>query len=165
MSIAYILDGYNIIKSDNTGKLNTGSLEQQRNSLIEFITKARPQGSLNNKITIVFDGLSSNEDAFWGGNYNKSVINGITVIFSLVENADRLIERTVSEHKNTSNIVVVTDDKGIRHNLGRTNARFMSTADFCNKLFKKNINNYQAKSQAELDNMDKINEEFKKKWL
>ena len=60
MSLHYILDGYNILKQ--IPAFNDLSLEDGRRGLMRWIETQRPQGSVNNTVTVVFDGESG---FFW----------------------------------------------------------------------------------------------------
>ncbi len=59
MSIHYLLDGYNIIHQ-MPAALDLTKLEDQRRHLIRFVEQHRPQGSANNRVTIIFDGEDIN---------------------------------------------------------------------------------------------------------
>ena len=72
MSVHYLLDGYNIIKQ--TPGLNQGSLEAQRNALLAWIEIGQPQGSLQNTVTVVFDGKDSRGNQLPDGFYNYTVL-------------------------------------------------------------------------------------------
>ena len=162
MSVFFLLDGYNILKSDETGLMEKGSLEDRRNTLISCIKTARPQGSEKNRIAVVFDGKA--EGYYSPGSFNKKIISGIEVIFSEGDSADTVIEKIVVEDKNPARIVVVTDDKGIRKLLGCTGCRFMGTLEFVKKLFKKDINKNKEQKTSEKD-LISLNEELAKIWL
>ena len=54
MSLHYLLDGYNILKQ--IPALNDLPLEDGRRGLLRWIETQRPQGSVNNTLTVVFDG-------------------------------------------------------------------------------------------------------------
>ncbi|MCS7151724.1 MAG: NYN domain-containing protein [Endomicrobia bacterium] len=74
----YILDGYNIIKQSE--KFAAKDLFTQRNLLIKFLIKHKPQGSYKNKVIIVFDG---NPDVQYRG-YNNLKNYNIEIIFNLL---------------------------------------------------------------------------------
>lgn len=124
MSIHYLLDGYNIIHRMPSA-LRQKTLEEQRRTLIDFIERHRPQGSLNNQVTVVFDG---NEDIF-GGMDSKTV----KIFFSLRESADDKIKKIVARSKNPKDIIVVTDDRDIQYAVRALRARVSSTESFLNK--------------------------------
>lgn len=166
MSIDYILDGYNIIKSDPTGTLQEGKLEEQRERLIKFINLNSPQGSVNNTVTIIFDGSIYNE--FWGG---KNV-SGIRVVFSAGESADHKIVDIVRRKHNPSNVVVVTDDRAIHRKVAAYRAKHMPTVEFYKRLFKTHTPKPLGQPAKKLksknihpDDAEKINEELVSKWL
>lgn len=164
MSLHFILDGYNIIKSDIKGILTQGTLEEQRDRLVELINVNNPQGSQKNKVTIVFDGPASIPfmDTFSSRYHDGSV----EIVFSEGKTADKRIEEIVLQSNAINEFVIVTNDKGIRRLLGGTNTRFMPVSEFLIKLFKINYSkNNVIYNNSNIDDFDKINEEFKKKWL
>lgn len=87
--------------------LSLAKLEDRRRQLIRFIEQYAPQGSLNNRVTVVFDG---NPEIF-GGMTSKAA----KVIFSQGESADDKIKKIVAQAQNSKNIVVVSDDRGIQY--------------------------------------------------
>ena len=99
MSLIYLLDGYNIIK--RIPRLAQEKLEDSRASLIHFIEINRPQGSLNNTVTIVFDGQP--------GMIGQSGSEMVRVVFSRGESADDCIKKMVLSSKNSKRMVVVTE--------------------------------------------------------
>lgn len=124
MALHFILDGYNIIHQQEP--LMDKSLKEARDSLIRMIEFFRPQGSLNNKVTVVFDGRSE----IWGGTPSSSV----KVIFSKDESADSIIQRLVSQATNRKNIVVVTDDREIQYGVRPQGAQIMAVSLFLKKM-------------------------------
>ena len=120
MSVHFILDGYNVIQ--RVSALVSPKLETSRDNLIKFITKARPQGSPNNPVTIVFDGQS--------GLGERLNVTGVQVVFSSDDSADEEIKRIVAEAKNRKNITVVTDDRAIQYYVRALGANVVSVYDF-----------------------------------
>ena len=106
MSLHYILDGYNILKQ--IPAFNDLSLEDGRRGLMRWIENARPAGSRNNTVTVVFDG---NPD-FWGAALPGAPQEATRVIFSN-GSADDKIKHMVEEDENRRSCVVVSDDKDI----------------------------------------------------
>lgn len=157
----YIIDGYNLIKSEHS-RIFGGSLESQRNSLISLINAEKPQGSEKNSVTVVFDGKP--DTPFSGEGYSRQNSLGIEILYSENTNADRVIERLVNEDNNPANIVIVTDDRGIRRITARPGVKFVDTKEFWKKLYVKKGSqiNGRREPNASLDNLDK---ELKEKWL
>ena len=91
MSLDYIIDGYNIIYSDD--KFLSKTLEGKRNNLINFLSDKRPQGSSKNKTIVVFDGR---EEYPGDTRARKSVIRGIDIVFSVGRSADEEIVEIAS---------------------------------------------------------------------
>lgn len=158
MALHFILDGYNIIKSERSGRLSGGTLQAQRERLIALIGERRPQGSARNSVTVVFDGKSENPYVY--DSFNTYHVGDIEIIFSEGTKADDIIERVTLESENPANVVVVTDDKGIRRLLGSSGARFLSVAEFTGRLFRPSGGTDEREASPE-DN----DEEFRKRWL
>ena len=175
MSLHFIIDGYNLIKQ--TPGLNKSSLEGSRASLIQFIKVSRPQGSQNNRVTVVFDG-QANTAASWPS-YQDS---GIRIIFSQGMNADEKIKELVETADSPKNIVVVTNDRDIQICVRRFQARVKTVQEFTS-VFKaspisrkgnglafniaKAINNssWQDKLNLSAQAAAKITDEMKRLWL
>jgi predicted RNA-binding protein with PIN domain len=116
----YIIDGYNVINSSD--RFSASSLEERRNKLIEFIQSGRPHGSLRNSATVVFDCKLKNPYESRG--YNKSHVGDIEIIFSDgILSADDIIAELVDESKNPYEIMVVTNDKGLRRRSSSSGAK------------------------------------------
>ncbi|MFC1501281.1 NYN domain-containing protein [Elusimicrobiota bacterium] len=162
MSKHYILDGYNIIKSDETETLCSGTLEQQRNKLIALVDRNKPQGSLKNLVTIVFDG--KNDNPFDSEGFSLQKVNNLDIVFSKGTTADRIIEKLVNESNNPSNMVVITNDRGIRKLLGPSGAAFLTVEKFFEKLFGVNKDNIILQESSKTQNYEDINKEFLDKW-
>ena len=157
MSLDYIIDGYNIIYSDD--KFLSKTLEGKRNNLINFLSDKRPQGSSKNKTIVVFDGR---EEYPGDTRARKSVFRGIDIVFSVGRSADEEIVEIASSCRNQ--IIIVTDDKGIRRMAACGNVRFMGCVEFISKA--KPVNHGISESKREkLKDANKINEELKKIWF
>ena len=165
MSLHFIIDGYNLIKQ--TGILNKPNLEDSRSALIKLLKIHRPQGSSNNRVTIVFDGK---KDHYYPGQISENVYpdSGMKVIFSQDESADDKIRQLVRDSKNPRNIVVVTNDREIQIFVRQLKAQVRAVEEF---LLKFNRGSPGISSRAEdkiiLPPPDaaKITEEMKDVWL
>lgn len=163
MSLFYIVDGYNVIRQ--TPALDKGCLRETRVRLFSFIENERPQGSLKNRLAVVFDGAS---DVF-GCKENYS----FEIVFSRGNSADERIVEMVSAFPNPKNIVVVTNDKELASAARRQGARIMSTSDFLGrKMRKKGVAatsteraSSEVKAELNIVEREKITEELKKIWL
>ena len=124
MSLHYLLDGYNIIKQ--APELAQKKLEDGRNGLIRMIETHQPQGSLNNRVTIIFDG----QPGMWG-QVSGSTVN---VIFTETESADDKIKSLVEDSRFKKNIVVVSDDKEIKFAVRPLGATVLSVKEFWAKF-------------------------------
>lgn len=161
MSLHYILDGYNIIKSSNIPL--PPKLEDQRFALIKFIQEKKLCGSKNNRVTVVFDaekrGINClRQEAL--GNQN------IKVVFTSQESADQRIKEIVENSKHPKRIIVVSDDKEIGFFIKSCGAALMSTRELANKA---NLKPKRIKSPRAMElsytQAAEINRELKRIWL
>ena len=130
----FIIDGYNVIKLDPSGKLSAGTLEIQRERLIKLLFENSPCGK--NKVAVVFDGPKDNSNWEFPDSEFKTL--GIEIYFSRDgKSADDYIVKLVNENNNPSNIAVITNDKGIKNRLAGTGCAVCSADDFINRLFHK----------------------------
>jgi predicted RNA-binding protein with PIN domain len=120
MSLHYVLDGYNV--THQIPGLSTLTLEGQRQRLFQLLENQRPQGSLRNQVTIVYDGRSG-----FG-----SLTAGVhpQVIFSCEESADDRIKRIVAEATNRKNMIVVTNDRDIQYYVRALGAQCITVHEF-----------------------------------
>jgi len=124
MAVHYILDGYNIIQQNSD--LMRGSLLDGRRRLIRWIEIRRPQGSVRNRVTIVFDGKP---------NVLHAPINSLVhIIFTQGGSADDRIKQLVQKAQNKKNQIVVTDDRDIRHHVRALGAEIMAVEEFLARM-------------------------------
>ena len=161
MSLHYILDGCNIIHQIPT-LIPPGSGDQ-RVDLARLVDRRKPQGSLRNKVTIVFDGQPSSQ--------SELMVTSLQVIFSCHESADDRIRRIVDEAPNKKNFIVVTNDRAIQYAVRAMGAKVLSVQEFLEKLAgpSTKISPFDS-TQNSAKNISKsleseINEELKKIWL
>ncbi|MFH1784251.1 MAG: NYN domain-containing protein [bacterium] len=121
MSVHYIVDGYNVIHKMH--KLEGKSLQYARDYFLAFLSNARPQGSLQNEVTVVFDAKG---DVF----YPWRNPSDIRVIFSSGKSADEEIEILVQKASNRKRVIVVTDDKALRFAVSGIGADYISVREF-----------------------------------
>lgn len=128
MALNYILDGYNIVK--NLSGLAELKLEDGRNGLVQLINRYRPQGSLRNTVTIVFDGQSG-----WGwGCADGHQQSGMRVIFSSQQSADAKIKELIDRAGAPKSCVVVTNDREIQYYVRAAGAQVLAVEDFAGRL-------------------------------
>jgi predicted RNA-binding protein with PIN domain len=160
MALHYILDGYNIVK--NLAALADRKLEDGRGGLVELISRHRPQGSLNNNVTIVFDGQAQ----MGGGFYQQS---GIRIIFSSSRSADDKIKELIDQAKLPKTCVVVTNDREIQYYVRAAGAQVMTVENFTGRLKPdylrvKKVVAAEDKQISKFTEL-KINEEMQDIWL
>jgi len=155
MSLHFLLDGYNILKQ--MPAFRDLPLEDGRNGLLRWISNSRPQGSLNNQVTVVFDGHPDY--------YGSSPQGEIRVIFSDGCSADDQIKIMVEDDADKKNCVVVSDDKDIFLYARSLGAKVMNVAEFTTK--QQNIHG-RLESDGKyisLSRQEKINKELFQRWL
>jgi len=160
MSVHYIVDGYNVLKQ--LPDLEGRPLKNGRWGLIRYFEIYRPQGSIKNKVTIVFDG--------------KSEVNlptqrilkktNIEIIFSQDEIANEKIKKLVSRLPNPKQVIVVTDDRELKEAVKIYGVKVFSVKELAQKKFpqadEKIIKRKTTLSQEEAE---KITKELEEIWL
>jgi len=123
MALHFILDGYNVIKQ--TSLLAEKDLEQGRKGLIKIVETQKPQGSVNNKVTIIFDGKP--------GVFGSTASSCARILFTSGHSADEKIKDLVDKTKNRKNTVVVTNDKDVRFYVRALGAQVCQVKEFLDK--------------------------------
>lgn len=166
MSLQYLLDGYNIIHQMPMDLKD--NIEDQRKRLVIFIETKRPQGSLNNKVAIIFDGRV--------GIYGRIDSSIVKIIFSKDISADDKIKQIVSQAGNKKRIVVVTDDREIKYAIGALGAKALSVKEFLaagvgrkkmRGIFNREASEESTRTVKRISRSTecRITEELKKVWL
>lgn len=126
--------------------------------MLEAIKRNKLCGSLNNRVTVVFDGYSGISD--------KNIETDIRVVFSRNESADERIRRIVENFGNPKNLIVISDDNEIKFFARAVGAKAVSVEDFfgakLNSQVKKRVNE---DLELNFSQKHKITEELKKLWL
>lgn len=164
MSLQYLLDGYNILHQLPTS--DHQKFDEVRQQLLRMLEIQRPQGSLRNQLTIVFDGHP--------GMFHHAGNVSVKIIFSLDESADERIKKIVSGQGNKRNIIVVTDDRDVQYAVRALGAQVMDVQSFLGRVSKgqsSSSDKSSASSKSEQNkNLSKtlefeITSEFAKIWL
>lgn len=163
MSLQYILDGYNVIKC--VEEMADCSLDQGRDMLLRTLAHDRPQGSLRNQVTVVFDG----KDGVWG----QKLSIFAKIIFSSGETADDYIKRMIDRSKDLKNIIVVTNDGEIACYVRKSGAKVLSVQEFMfskktsSRALNKKRNSSGTASFKSITRVavDKINKEMEDVWI
>ena len=158
----YIIDGYNVIQSGPDELLAKGTLENKREFFLRLVTDFLAVSGGSARATVVFDGPESSPLLSGGA---SCVQRGrLQLCFSEGKTADERIEELALAEARPVDIVVVTNDKGIRRLLGTSGASFMGADEFAAKLFKK-----AGAAGAPVVEVppadDKLNDELEKLWL
>lgn len=123
MALHYLLDGYNIIKQ--VPALAQKPWEDGRASLVKIIENENFQGSVNNELTIFFDGRP--------GRVDTPGTLRIKVTFTGDKTADDQIKKIVTEAKNKKAYVVVTNDRDIQYYVRSLGAKVVTVSEFLGK--------------------------------
>lgn len=152
----YIIDGYNVIKQ--LPNLEIKTLKDGRDDLYSIIKTKRPQGSLKNKVIIVYDGKPQ---------YKAKISRheNIEVIFSQDEPADELIKRLIKNSNNPHNITLITDDRELKEFAMLYKVNPISVRDFFKRAkIKMDEIHIKEKTKLTLEKQKQITEELLKKW-
>ncbi len=159
MSLLYILDGYNVLMRWKAQYVDSESIETGRQKLIQFLETQRPQGSPRNQIMVVFDGRS---DVL--GDWRQSPSGTIRVIFTEDISADEKIIQLVERQSQPTQVVVITDDRGLSQRIRQLGARVTSVQGFMVKKSGQKRGT-EDKIQLEPEVAKRITEELTKYWL
>ena len=158
MSLHFILDGYNILLRSRQFNRFSDSDEMSgaRQKLIQFLERERPQGSVRNRVTIVFDGRA---DVI--GDWRGVSHQGIRVIFTEGESAGDRILKLIEEEKEPSQTVIVTDDRELSYRESQFRGKTLSVKAFLAKR------KPEANSPADVDPDEarEITRQLAKFWL
>lgn len=121
MALHYVIDGYNVIHK--VPSLWSSSIKRSREKLIGYIQNKKPQGSLKNKVTIVFDGSIDVTGCYLN-------VAPIEIVFTRQMTADSYIIRLIEKAVNPKIIVVVSDDKGLQEKVLVLNAKAVEVEKF-----------------------------------
>jgi predicted RNA-binding protein with PIN domain len=160
MSVHYIIDGYNVLKQ--LPDLEGRPLKDGRDGLIRYFEIYRPQGSIKNKVTIVFDGKSEVNLP----TQRKLKKTNIEIIFSQDETADNKIKKLVHRIPNPKQVIVVTDDRGLKETVKIYGVRVIPVKEIARKKFPKpDEKTIRAKTTLNIEEMEKITKELEEIWL
>lgn len=160
MSVHYIVDGYNVLKQ--LPDLEGRPLKNGRWGLIHYFEIYRPQGSIKNKVTIVFDGKS--EVGLPSERQLKK--SNLDVVFSQDETADEKIKKLVCRIPNPKQVIVVTDDRELKEAVKMYGVKVISVKEISRKKFPQPDEKIiRAKTTLNIEEMEKITKELEKIWL
>ena len=157
------MDGYNVLKQ--MAAFRDLPLEEGRRGLLRWIGDSRPQGSVNNQVTVVFDGTEGSSSFVLMPDTHSCSEGEIRVIFSDGCSADDKIKRMVEEMPAKKNCVVVSDDKDIFLYARSLGARVMSVAAFTFKPKRLHTRQDPGGKYIPLSRQEKINKELRVFWL
>ena len=156
MSLHYVIDGYNLLRHNSFRPPRKNADEKL--SLLDFIRKERPCGSLKNKITVVFD-----------GHPGSSIIRDadIEIVFSREQTADDKIKKIIHKRADVKNIVVVSDDREVKDFVKLEGAKASGIEEFIQpkKKYRSSQEIESLKPELTYSLMHKINQELRQLWL
>ena len=162
MSLLYLVDGYNALRG--SGLFDNDKLQNARDAFLKYLEVNRPQGSLRNKLIVVFDAKQDVSFGYSGFSFE--------VIFTKGESADEKIKKMVRESSSAKTIVVVSDDKGIAMAVRPMGAKIMSVSAFINnkKVDAKSkpsngVPATEGKSELNIVERESITRELSRIWL
>jgi len=147
-------------------ELTQKKLEDRRRQFLSLIEHNRPQGSLRNRLTVVFDGKSEH--------FGSGSRADFAVVFTSGQSADDEIKRLVAKAERKKQVVVVTDDREIQYYVRALGASVQSVKEFSVRL---TSDKSRAKPSAKGSTASagrkrisktlehKINSEFEELWL
>lgn len=150
VSVLYLIDAYNVIRSDE--RMSEGTLQQQRERLLRFIEERRPGG--NNEVVVVFDGKPGRDWNGWRG--------PTRIVFSEDRDADSEIKERVDGMKNPAAAVVVTNDRAIEKWVRGAGARVVSCGEFLRSGARAARN--PSSGKPDVAAQEEINRHMKKIW-
>ena len=131
MSEIHLVDGYNVLHKCRTLKgLLRADLETAREALIDKV--AHHCAQTGTRVTIVFDGRARQNTERVAHNRN---VGSLEVLYSPAQlTADSVIERMVYESPRKMEVVVVTNDRGVRDLCRGMGALVMDAANFLQSI-------------------------------
>lgn len=120
-----------------------------------WINACRPQGSVRNSVTVVFDG----KEEFFGSQVDDET--GVKIIFSKGQSADDLIKKIIEQSSDQRTWVVVSDDKDIKLYVRAMGASVMSVKEF----MKSAAQQTRPDKYISLTDQARINRELERIWL
>jgi predicted RNA-binding protein with PIN domain len=151
--LLYIIDGFNLIHK--VPALKNSSFVHR--DLLYYLKHHRLTGSTNNKVIVVFDGCANSDVA------GERMMR---VVFGCERSADEVIKEYLRTVKNTSEIVVVSDDREIRSATRAAGARALHCSEFLG-IKKERQPKETAGNEKEISYplQREITEEMRKVWL
>ncbi|MFC1804876.1 NYN domain-containing protein [Candidatus Omnitrophota bacterium] len=161
MPLRFIIDGYNTINHSKFLQLASKKIKDPRLALLSLIKSKSLTGSPRNKVVVVFDGYADR-----GARLRD--YSDIEIISSGKDSADSKIKKIAEACANPRNIVVVTDDKDIRHFVRSVGCALMNVDEFIDPekgVSGKKKREGTVKPELNYTQVKKINEELGKIWL
>lgn len=142
--------------------------------MVAWIHACRPQGSVRNSVTVVFDGkedvgVGASAGPNRGGRWGPPV-HGIEILFSHGQSADDLIKKIIEQSSEKKTWIVVSDDKDIKLYVRGLGAQVQSVKEFI-KVGAEHARPLQGSGHARcgkyisLTDQARINRELERIWL
>lgn len=165
MAVQYIVDGYNVIyyilkETSNTLRLRHDDFETSRNILIEHMASFCSTSPV--AIVLVFDGQGKKATTTqpFGSAVSLEVVYAPTA-----HSADVIIQRAVYRSANPGQIIVVSDDRGIRDLCGSKGAMVMRPKNFLETLRRLAEDNQPLRRTVSVESIERVSERLEGKGL
>jgi len=150
--LTYIIDAFNLIyKVDELA-----SAAAPHASLLQFLRSHHLTGSRNNRVVVVFDG-HDNSDVSGEREYE--------IVFSGPRTADDVIKERVCGTSNRSQIVVVSDDRGVTSFVKAEGAKVKSVEEFIKNSGRRIGLPPDDEKSISYEERQKIKEELERLWV
>lgn len=158
MSVHYLIDGYNVVR--HRLFVPVKKPRDERSALVLLLKRDGLGGSARNLMTVVFDGHPE-------ANSIEVHDAALTVVYSRAISADEKIKNIVEASGNPKVMVVVSDDREVRFFARSAGAQVMGVEEFLTiKKTKAGKKGEDSESfNLSYSQVEKINEELRKKWL
>ncbi len=150
--LIYLIDAFNLIHKIE-GLADSVSPHAR---LIEFLKSRRLTGSPANRVVVVFDGYE-NSDVAGEREYE--------IVFGGPKSADDVIKERVARAKNRSQIVVVSDDKGLTFFVKGEGAKTKGIREFLKSSARSVGPVADGEKEISYEERRKINEELERLWV
>jgi hypothetical protein len=148
----YLIDGFNLYHQIRV-------LEESktpRSDLVQYIRRNKLTGSMNNRVTIVFDGYETAE---------LNVDPDYHIVFSDSRTADDVIKEIIRGVRHKRDVLVVSDDNEIKNAAREEGAQVWGTDQFlANRKSRQSKRGDEEDRGLSPSQMMDITDEFKKIW-
>ncbi len=150
----YLIDGFNLIHAIREQGLGPAPA---RDALCAMVAEWAQRNGV--QATIVFDGSPPR------GGLAKSVRSGCGVRFSGPQSADAVIAGAVAESAAPAEIMVVTTDRALQHEVRYHRASTIESEQFAALLFGEPSTDHPQRAKSETEKPDAVSSDEVEEWL